>query len=140
MPGAPGRCAVVIPNWNGASFIERCLGSVYASLRAAGICDASVIVFDDASEDDSVARIKSSFPQVTLIENRRNVGFGAAVNAAMQKAEPAEWVFLLNNDLALATDFCSRLLAARNASDPAVRPLFAVGAQTRDWETQQPNH
>jgi GT2 family glycosyltransferase len=131
--------AVVIPNWNGAAFIERCLGSVQAALRAADLTGADIIVHDDASDDDSVARMQAAFPTVRVLASAQNIGFGASVNRAMQ-ATSAEWVFLLNNDLALATDFCTRLLAARDALQGEAPPLFAIGALTRDWATQQVNH
>ncbi len=39
---------VVIPNWNGAAFIERCLGSVLAAARRGGAA-VEVVVTDDAA-------------------------------------------------------------------------------------------
>lgn len=127
---------VLIPNWNGEAFIERCLGSVLAAVRRLRL-PVEIVVTDDASADRSADLIAANFPTVRLIRIERNVGFGAAVNLGMQ-AMSADWVFMLNNDLALQTDFCERLVDTLNAHDPA--RVFAIGAQTRDWETQAPNH
>lgn len=132
--------AVVIPNWNGEAFIERCLGSVLAALRHAGL-SAEILVYDDASEDRSPEIIQQQFPRVRLVRGRTNVGFGQAVNRAMRLCQ-ADWVFLLNNDLALRADFCERLITtfSRHSRRAGAAPLFAVGAQTRDWDTQAQNH
>ncbi|MCL5271484.1 MAG: glycosyltransferase [bacterium] len=137
---------VLIPNWNGEAFIERCLGSVQAALRRAGRAGpgggpVEIVVTDDASADRSADLIAAGFPAVRLLRWRRNVGFGRAVNRGM-RAMTADWVFLLNNDLALQVDFCRRLIATLDevrAAGNAPR-LFAIGAQTRDWESQSPNH
>lgn len=127
---------VLIPNWNGEAYIERCLGSVLAAARRLRR-ELEIVVTDDASEDRSAELIAASFPAVRLIRIERNVGFGAAVNLGMN-AMNADWVFLLNNDLALQNDFCERLL--QTLAEHEEEKIFAIGAQTRDWETQAPNH
>ncbi len=136
-PAATTPFDIVIPNWNGASFIERCLGSVLAAAREAGGA-GELIVTDDASKDNSAELIAQSFPTVRLIELKKNIGFGAAVNLAM-RASNARWVFLLNNDLALRADFCARLLAVLQ-SQPDPEAVFAIGARTLDWTSGEANH
>ncbi len=138
------RFAVLIPNWNGEVFIERCLGSLLAALRRAGLgtgpAGVEILVTDDASQDRSPEMI-AAFPGVRLLRFKKNVGFGQAVNRGM-KALRAEWIFLLNNDLALQVDFCERLISILDETGrqrPADR-IFAIGAQTRDWESQAANH
>lgn len=128
---------VVIPNWNGAAFIERCLGSVLAAVRRAGR-PMEVIVTDDASGDGSADLIAKSFPSIRLIRWDQNVGFGEAVGRGMAAAT-ADWIFLLNNDLALREDFCERLIAVLEAQ-PEPERVFAIGARTLDWATGAPNH
>lgn len=158
------KIGVLIPNWNGEEYIERCLGSVLAAVRRTGRA-AEIVVVDDASEDRSAELIERQFPSVHLIRLGRNVGFGEAVNTGM-RALDAEWVFLLNNDLVLKADFCERLLAtlaeyktkceslfvvpplgglpdrlkAELKTNQTNQQIFAIGARTLDWETQAPNH
>jgi GT2 family glycosyltransferase len=128
--------AAIVANWNGEAFIERCLASLLAAVRRLGR-PVEPIVYDDASEDRSPDIVEGGFPGVRLIRGQPNLGYGAAVNRAMA-ATDADWVFLLNNDLAPATDFCERLLAT--LGEHTGPPLLAIGARTRDWETGAINH
>ena len=66
------KLSVVILNYNVKYFIDLCLQSV---LWATKDIDAEIIVVDNASVDGSVAWIKAQFPQVKLIENKKNLGF-----------------------------------------------------------------
>ena len=71
-----------------------CLRTLYAGL---GYLTAEVFVVDNASADGSADAVREAFPQVTLIENPRNVGFGAANNQAMAQAR-GQFFLLLNSD------------------------------------------
>ncbi|MCB9798230.1 glycosyltransferase family 2 protein [Candidatus Nomurabacteria bacterium] len=56
------------------------------------------IVSDNGSMDGSVEAIKEKFPQVKIVENGENVGFGAANNAGYSLAK-GEYLLLLNPDM-----------------------------------------
>jgi GT2 family glycosyltransferase len=71
-----------------------CLRSLYADL---GDLPAEVFVVDNASSDGSADAIGREFPEVRLIANSANLGFGAANNLAMSKAQ-GEYLLLLNSD------------------------------------------
>ena len=86
--------SVTIVSWNRAALLEQCLRSVFATPRT---IDYQVIVVDNASEDDSVRMVRTSFPDVRLIVNSANVGFGTAQNQAMAIAR-GRYVLMLNND------------------------------------------
>jgi len=128
--------AALIANWNGSYFVERCLGSVLAAARRSPE-PVRVIVVDDASTDDSPEKIFTLYPGIELIRLKENQGFGRAVNIAME-AIGEKWVFLLNNDLSLPADYFEKLIEAKknNSSEE----LFAIGAQTLQWETHEQNH
>jgi N-acetylglucosaminyl-diphospho-decaprenol L-rhamnosyltransferase len=66
-----------------------------------------VIVFDNASDDDTVAAAKR-FPEVRLIESPENVGFARANNAAV-KESVGKHLFILNPDMILPQGLLSRL-------------------------------
>ncbi len=57
-----------------------------------------IIVIDNHSEDDSAERIKNDFPEIKLIVNSENRGFGKANNQGMKIAE-GEYILFLNNDV-----------------------------------------
>ena len=56
-----------------------------------------VFVVDNASKDNSVQVIQKAYPDITLIENKENVGFGRANNQVLDFAK-GEYILLLNTD------------------------------------------
>jgi GT2 family glycosyltransferase len=130
---------VIIPVYNGAPFLERCLDAL-AGQRGA---TCRVIAVDNASTDGSAALIAARFPHVTLLRNRRNAGFSAACNQGLRLAlaiggwrlEAGDWrleagdganietvsnnrppisniCMLLNQDTEVEEDWLASLLAA----------------------------
>jgi GT2 family glycosyltransferase len=86
--------SILIVNWNTRDYLLRCLRKVYSTI---GHATFEVIVVDNASTDDSVAAVRSQYPQVNLIENDENLGFARANNQALA-ASRGEFVLLLNSD------------------------------------------
>ncbi len=99
----------VVVNWNGCTDTLACL----ASLRKQDYRALRVVVVDNGSSDDSVARIRAEFPDVTVIETGKNLGFPCGSNVGMRHAlqEGAEYVWQLNNDTFAPADSCSKLVA-----------------------------
>lgn len=65
----------------------------------------TIWVVDNASHDDSVARIESCCPQVQLIKNETNQGFSGGTNCGIRAAlrqQPHAPILLLNNDCAIS--------------------------------------
>ncbi len=88
------QLAVVMVNWNTCALTRDCLKTVFTALEG---LDAEVWMVDNASSDDSVAMLRSEFPQVKLIVNTENVGFARANNQILKTVE-AEYYLLLNTD------------------------------------------
>lgn len=89
------KVAVIIPNWNGAKEIGKCLESLQKqSLKP------HIIVVDNGSEDDSVKIIEEKYAAVELIKNPTNLGFAGGVNTGFKKAlkDGFKYVATLNND------------------------------------------
>lgn len=59
--------------------------------------EVEIIVVDNHSVDDTAAYIKSNFPEVRLIVNKDNKGFGAGNNQAAKIAK-GKYLLLLNTD------------------------------------------
>ena len=87
--------SVVILNYNTKDLTKRCLETVMASHLEPYTME--VIVCDNGSDDGSIETIKENFPQVQLIENKKNVGFAAGNNPGI-KAARGRYVLLLNSD------------------------------------------
>jgi GT2 family glycosyltransferase len=87
------RISVIIPNWNGQVYLERCL----ESLQAQTCPDFKVVVVDNGSTDGSPELVAQRFTAVRLIRQATNLGFAAANNAGI-RATSSEFVATLNND------------------------------------------
>ncbi|HLX11819.1 MAG TPA: glycosyltransferase [Bacteroidota bacterium] len=94
------QLSVIIVNYNVRPFLENALTSARKALS--GI-DGEIIVVDNASTDGSVQMVAKSFPDVRLIANTRNTGFGAANNTAAREAK-GEYLLLLNPDTLVQED------------------------------------
>lgn len=111
------RVLVVIPHRNGADLLAEALSALAEALDANR---DHVVVVDNGSTDDSVARVRRLAGAVTVLEAGANLGFGRACNLGF-RARDSEFVLFLNNDCRLSRVALERLLA-----ELAVRPSAAV--------------
>lgn len=86
--------SVIIVSYNTRALTLQCIESIYA--HTVGI-RFEVIVVDNASADDTVHTLQTRYPDVRLIRNSRNCGFGAANNQGAKIAKGA-YLFLFNSD------------------------------------------
>jgi GT2 family glycosyltransferase len=121
--------SVVVPNYNGAPFLEACL----RSLAAQSITGAEVIVVDDGSSDGSSDIVVNSFPTMRLIRLARNQGFARAVNIGIAAAS-GEVIALLNNDATADPGWLAEMVGALQrhpeAGSVASKILHADAADT----------
>lgn len=89
--------SVIIVNYNTKELTKNCLASIFEKTKN---IDFEVIVSDNGSTDGSIEMIKSDFPQVVLIENNANLGFGKANNIAAKIAK-GKYLLFLNSDTIL---------------------------------------
>lgn len=105
---------IIILNWNGLQDTLECLESVYKLEYS----NFEVVVVDNGSSDDSVKVIRNAYPQVTLIENDKNLGFTGGNNIAMRYAmrHGCDYMWLLNNDTIVEPNTLSILVATAEKS------------------------
>lgn len=102
------KVTVVIVNWNGAEFLERCLAAVMAQT----VTPYEIILVDNASSDGSLDIVRQ-FPSVRLLAQDDNLGFARANNLAIVAASAeSEWIALLNPDAFADPSWLEALLAA----------------------------
>lgn len=87
--------SVVILNYNTVDLTRICLRTVFASKL--GKHTMEVIVCDNGSTDGSREMIRKEFPHVTLIDNKKNLGFAAGNNPGIIRAK-GRYILLLNTD------------------------------------------
>ncbi len=119
---------IVIVSYNTCQLTLNCLAALYAALAQEGLA-AQVCVVDNASSDDSAARISARYPQATLIRSDRNLGFAGGTNlglAHLLALTPApRHLLLLNPDTLVQPQALTRMLAFLDQHPP----VGAVGAQ-----------
>ncbi|MDD5131462.1 MAG: glycosyltransferase family 2 protein [bacterium] len=86
--------SIIIVSYNSREFLQNCLESLY---RTTDGLRKEIILVDNCSNDDSIALVKSSFPQVKIIANDVNYGFAKANNIGAQAAT-GEYLLFLNPD------------------------------------------
>lgn len=89
--------SVIIVNYKTCDLLRNCLRSVFEQTKDVSL---EVIVSDNGSEDGSVEMVRNEFPQVVLVENKANLGFGTANNRGLDVAK-GEFIFYLNSDTLL---------------------------------------
>lgn len=105
--------SVVVVTWRARELLQACL----QSLAAQSYGELEIIVVDNDSRDGSSEMVRSDFPQVTLIETGKNLGFAEGCNLGID-ASRGEWVCMLNNDAVADVDWAQALVeTARNVDD-----------------------
>ncbi|MBD2517417.1 glycosyltransferase family 2 protein [Nostoc sp. FACHB-973] len=111
----PISVSIILVNYNGAEILPDCLNSLKKFID---IPSYEIIVVDNASSDRSVELITDKFPEVHLLRQTENRGFGAGNNAGAKVAR-GEFLFLLNTDTVLTSNILPHLIELMQA-DPKV--------------------
>lgn len=106
-----GKASIVVLNWNGKPYLERCLSAALAQSYP----DFEVILVDNGSTDGSVEYASAAFPEVQIIHNQENLGFAAGNNVGI-KASRGKFIATLNNDTEVDPLWLEELVAAMGSS------------------------
>lgn len=120
--------SIVIINWNGKHWLEKCL----LSLRAIAYKPIEIIVVDNGSRDSSVEFLKAYYPEAVLIQNEKNLGFAEPNNQGYRRAS-GEYILLLNNDTEVKEGFLE-ILVERIESDESIG---IVQPKIIPWEARE---
>lgn len=86
--------SIILVNYNTCKLTIEAIASVYEFTKKINF---EVIVVDNASKDDTLQEIEKKFPEVIILKNPKNIGFGQANNLGMEIAK-GKYIFLLNTD------------------------------------------
>lgn len=95
------KLSVIIVSYNVRHYVEQCLHSVFKSIHE-GQVEAEVLVVDNNSPDNTAGYLTqrfpaSKYPNLRILSNSRNIGFGRANNRGLRRAS-GEYVLFLNPD------------------------------------------
>ena len=117
---------IIIVTYNAMPWIQKCLASCQ---------EYPVVVVDNNSSDGTVVFIKENFPEVTLLPQQENLGFGQGNNLGIRYAleQGADYVFLLNQDAYLQEGCIEKLIAiqSRNKEYGILSPIHLDGKGER---------
>jgi len=91
--------SIIIVTYNSSAIIEDCLQSIY---NYEDISKLEIIIVDNASSDITMLKhlIASSFPEVKIINNENNDGYGQGNNIGI-KAAKGRYILIMNPDVRL---------------------------------------
>lgn len=106
--------SVVVVNFNGRRFLGSCLESLRR--QSYPVDRREVWLIDNASTDNSVNYVKTSFPEVAVHSAGCNLGFAAGNNLGFRLAR-GEYVALLNTDAEAEPNWLADSVAAAKRDD-----------------------
>lgn len=113
MNSTTDKLAIIVLNWNGADDTLECVGSLCRQSIS-----PTIIIVDNASHDDSVARFKDYIKRkhaknIVLIENTKNLGFAGGINTGLRYTIDHSFTFVgvLNPDAVADPHWCKSLLS-----------------------------
>ncbi len=134
-PAASGRATkartgvVSIVTYNSSATVERCLDALEAAVARSRL-DWRIVVVDNCSDDSTpeLLRLRRQDVPLETVRNDANVGFAAAVNQSVERAQDCDLLVLVNPDcyvgeeaLAVCEDWLDR-----HPGDAAVVQLWNV--------------
>jgi len=109
------RVSVIVLNWNGKHFLEKCLGS----LLNQDYSTFEVLLVDNGSSDGSVEFVRSVFgkdDRLRIVALRENYGFSKGNNIGIRHAR-GDYVAILNNDTEVRKNFVRELAKTAESDD-----------------------
>lgn len=116
MTGMSLAASIIIVTYHSSSHIDACLRS---ALSQEADFPYEIIVVDNASADDTVARVRAHGPAARLIACEENLGFAGGVNRGVAAAQ-GDRIALLNPDAEARPDWLRRIIAPLDDSGVGV--------------------
>ncbi len=99
--------SIVIVHYKTPQLLVECVRSIIDTTTDISY---EIVIIDNNSEDESEILIATNFPHVKWINTGYNAGFARANNRGIRETN-GEYVFLLNPDALVTTDYLSKLVS-----------------------------
>lgn len=104
------KIAIVILNWNGKALLQQFLPSVVKYSK-----QATIYVADNNSDDNSIAFLKNTYPNIKIIKHSVNGGYAKGYNDALNHIN-ADVFCLLNNDVNVTKNWLNPIISTFNSN------------------------
>lgn len=105
------KISVIIPNYNNENTLKKCIKSIYSQKK-----NIEIIVVDDCSDDKSIITIKSNFPEVKVICNKKNKGATYCRNLGVLKSS-GDYIAFVDSDVCIKKNCLNKMLASIKNAD-----------------------
>lgn len=106
--------SVIIVNYNGRHYLKDC----FEALKAGLYRNIEIVLVDNGSVDGSIGFVSEHYPDVRLIDNKKNLGLAIASNRGAASAM-GKYLFFFNNDTKADRLMLSELVRVAE-SDPSI--------------------
>ena len=116
-PGNLPKVIIISLNWNRKEDTIECINS----LLELEYPDYEIVVVDNGSTDGSAESFKKTFLDITVIENKKNLGYALGMNKGIEYAleQNVKYVLILNNDTVIDKNALKELVNVAE-SDPKI--------------------
>lgn len=124
------KVSIQIVTWNSRKFLPECLESIFNQTYK----DYSVLIIDNASNDDTIEFVKENYPAVAILRNNKNLGFAAAHNQGIRLFESSPYLLVVNPDVILEKDWLEKILSVVEKD----KKIGAIGGKLLKIYTSEP--
>lgn len=106
--------SIVTLNYNG----KRIMGDLLKSIEKIDFPknELEILIVDNGSSDGSQEFFRKNYPNIKLIENKRNLGFAGGMNVGVKHSK-GKYVAILSNDLIVHKDWLKELVKVIKSSE-----------------------
>ena len=111
-------CDIVLPVFNGLTYVKDCITSILENSKASPY---RLYVIDDCSDhvtSNYLTKLAEDHPQISLHRNSENLGFVKSCNIGIGHGQ-SPYVVIINSDVIVTPGWLSRLLRCAE-SDPYI--------------------
>ena len=101
--------SIIVLNYNAGELLLNCI----KSLKKSTYQNIEILVVDNISSDDSHTKCKKQFPDIKLIQNRKNLGYCGGNNVGIKEAK-GEFIVILNPDTIVEENWLDEMFNAFN--------------------------
>ena len=103
------QVSIIVLNYNAGELLLNCIDS----LKKSTYQNIEILVVDNISSDDSHTKCKKQFPDIKLIQNRKNLGYCGGNNVGIKEAK-GEFIVILNPDTIVEENWLDEMFNAFN--------------------------
>ena len=101
--------SIIVLNYNAGELLLNCIDS----LKKSTYQNIEILVVDNISSDDSHTKCKKQFPDIKLIQNKKNLGYCGGNNVGIKEAK-GEFIVILNPDTIVEENWLDEMFNAFN--------------------------